>query len=143
MNKLFSRIDWRCVTLVAVFALLAAGITQADEDKGPDAASRAEIHYLIGQMRDSECRFNRNGIWYKPERAAEHIETKYRKLLEMGMVDSTEQFIARAASESSMSGKPYRVRCGEAKPVRSSAWFEAQLEEYRASHPAPTTQQTG
>ena len=127
------------LTTAAVFALTAgaAHAGKSNDSEVPDAEARAEIHYLIGQMRDSDCRFNRNGIWYKPERAADHIESKYEKLLKMGLVDSTEQFIERAASESSMSGEPYRVRCGDARPVHSGQWFEAQLMEYRASHPAP------
>lgn len=138
MNKHRPTRSWQRITMTAACAILVAGFAQAGHPgNGPDAASRAEIHYLISQMRDSDCRFNRNGIWYKAERAAAHIESKYEKLLKMGLVDNTEQFIERAASESSMSGKPYRVRCGEAKPVHSGEWFGEQLREYRAAHPAP------
>ena len=130
--------------LLSACALLAFTATTAQAggepgSEGPDAASRLEIQHLIEEMRGSECRFYRNGIWYGSDRAARHIESKYEKLQEMGAVNSTEQFIARAASESSMSGKPYRVRCGDAKPVPSGEWFNTQLREYREAHPAPVT----
>ena len=38
----------------------------------------------------------------------------------------------RAATESSVSGKPYLVRCGGAQPVPSQSWFNDKLKDLRA-----------
>ena len=48
------------------------------------------------------------------------------------MVSSTEQFIERAATKSSMSGKPYQVQCNNQKPVASSLWLRSELQVLRA-----------
>ncbi len=50
--------------------------------------------------------FQRNGSWYDGSDARAHLQRKYDYLLKKGMVDSAEQFIERAASQSSMSGNP-------------------------------------
>jgi len=49
-----------------------------------------------------------------------------------GLVGDADGFIARAASESSASGKPYLVKCGDAQPVHSGEWFRAELARFRA-----------
>ena len=46
------------------------------------------------------------------EGIGEHLQRKYDYLLKKSLVDTSEQFIQRAASKSSVSGKPYRVKCG-------------------------------
>ena len=49
------------------------------------------------------------------------------------MVQTTEQFIERAASRSSMSGEPYLVKCGNGAPVQSGQWLGFQLQDARAA----------
>ena len=90
-----------------------------------------EIRYLFDYLKNSGCEFNRNGKWYNSEEAVKHINKKYQYLIKKGLVNSTEQFIERAASASSMSGKPYLVRCGEAKPAKCSVWFKSELTRFR------------
>jgi hypothetical protein len=90
-----------------------------------------ETQHLFGHIKNSECRFNRNGKWYNAEEAMEHINNKYNYLVKIGLINSTEQFIERAASESSMSGKPYMIKCGEGEPVKSSVWFKRELMNFR------------
>ena len=92
---------------------------------------RTEIRHLFGYLKNSGCEFNRNGKWYNAEEAVKHIDKKYQYLIKKGLVNSTEQFIDRAASESSMSGKPYLVRCGDAEPAKCSVWFKSELARYR------------
>jgi Family of unknown function (DUF5329) len=48
-------------------------------------------------------------------------------------VETTEQFIERAASSSSTTGQPYRVQCGNSAPVQSGTWLLSQLQAMRAS----------
>ena len=60
-----------------------------------------------------------------------HLEMKYRYLLKGNQVGSAENFIERAASESTVSGKPYQVRCDHNTPVTTAEWFTAELLRYR------------
>ena len=90
-----------------------------------------EIQHLFDHLKNSDCEFNRNGKWYNAEEAVEHINNKYQYLIKKGLINSTEQFIDRAASESSMSGKPYGVKCGQSEPIESSVWFKRELTNFR------------
>jgi hypothetical protein len=111
----------------AVATLLGACTALA----APSPAAREEIEYLLAQLAASPCEFQRNGKWYSAADAAKHIRRKYDYLLEKDLVDTTEQFIERAGSESSRSGKPYLVRCAGGAPVQSSAWLTEELQRYR------------
>ena len=93
-----------------------------------------EILHLFEYLAKSNCEFNRNGVWYDPEKARKHIEKKYRYLSKIGLINSAEQFIDRAASQSSMSGKSYLVRCGQST-VPSSTWFSNELKRFRDAYP--------
>ena len=93
-----------------------------------------EIVHLLAYLEDSNCEFNRNGTWYSTYKAVKHIEKKYRYYMKKGLINSAEQFIDRAASQSSMSGKPYLVRCGNSRPVESSTWFTEELKRFRETY---------
>jgi len=97
----------------------------------PDAVAKREIAHLFAYLEGSGCSFCRNGDWYESREAAAHLDRKYRYLLNKGLVATAETFIERAATGSSMSGKPYLVRCGRDEPVESAAWFTAELKRYR------------
>ena len=96
-----------------------------------------EIERLFKALEASGCEFNRNGSWYDGQRASDHLRRKYDVLLEKGPVTSAESFIDLAASNSSMSGKPYLVRCGKSAPVQSRSWFLARLAELRKASARP------
>jgi len=112
-------------------ALLILALAQPMAWGAPSKADGEEIEHLISYLAASDCTFNRNGTWYSGQRAAEHLRTKYDYLLKKGLVTTAETFIERAGSASSMSGKPYLVRCGDAAPVESRAWFLAELARFR------------
>lgn len=97
----------------------------------PDAVTRAEVAHLLEYLESSGCQFQRNGSWYPPARAASHLNQKYGYLLKKGLVSNAESFIERAASESSASGKPYSVKCGDAAAVPSATWLRAELQRFR------------
>ena len=117
--------------LVALALALAPGIAGA----APSADARREIAQLIGSLDGSQCQFQRNGSWYGPADARSHLQRKYDYLLKKDMVDSAEQFIERAASQSSMSGKAYRIRCPGQPEQTSAAWFGARLQSLRQRTP--------
>jgi hypothetical protein len=90
-----------------------------------------EVGHLFSYLRDSGCSFNRNGSWYTGGEAVDHLRKKYEYLESKGMITSAEDFITRAASESSTSGKPYLVRCGNSDAVPSGTWLSRELARYR------------
>lgn len=101
----------------------------------PGAQARQEIAGLIASLDGSACQFQRNGSWYGPADARSHLQRKYDYLLKKDMVDTAEQFIERAASQSSMSGKAYRIRCPGQPEQTSAAWFGARLQALRQRTP--------
>lgn len=96
---------------------------------------RAEIDALLARLQAPGCEFNRNGSWYGGAEARSHLLRKLEAIEGRGTVQNTEQFIQLAASGSSISGKPYLVRCGAAAPVESRQWLTEQLALVRG--PAP------
>jgi hypothetical protein len=113
--------------LVLTAALLAAGGALA---KAPEA-TQAEVARLMTAVEKSQCKFNRNGTWYDAKAAREHLEQKFAYLDKKDLVTTTESFIERGASTSSMSGKPYQMQCGSGKPVTSAEWLTGELKRYR------------
>ena len=118
----------RIALLLSLFAAVSIALAWA----APSAATRAEIVGLLDALSVSGCRFQRNGSWYDATEARAHLQRKYDYLLKKSQVDTTEQFIERAASRSSMSGCAYRVKCGGTEQD-ASAWFELQLIRLRDS----------
>lgn len=96
------------------------------------AAARGEIDSLLWRLAVSGCEFKRNGSWHTAEEAQAHLRRKLDYLEKKSAVASTDQFIQRAATKSSMSGKPYQVRCGNQARVPSSRWLRTELQKLRA-----------
>jgi len=119
------------LTVLVVFvALLWPGMASS---QAPAGATAREIEQLFSVLEHSNCQFYRNGSWYSAKKASAHLRRKYDYLLKRGRVESTESFIDLAASKSSMSGKPYLVKCGNAAPTESKDWFTKKLLDARAS----------
>ena len=112
-------------------ALLAAPLAHA----APGPQAQREIAQLIGSLDGSQCRFQRNGSWHDAAEARAHLQRKYDYLLKKDKVDSAEQFIERAASQSSMSGKAYRIQCPGQAEQTAAAWFGARLQALRQRTP--------
>lgn len=99
----------------------------------PTEQARREIRELMDGLSASQCQFQRNGKWHQPPEARAHLQRKYDYLLKRDLVDTAEQFIERAASRSSISGRAYRVRCPGQPDSDASAWFMARLNALRGS----------
>ncbi|MFW2366921.1 MAG: DUF5329 domain-containing protein [Desulforhopalus sp.] len=117
------------VTVMVAVLLSLCGFAAGGEEQ----TFQDEVDQLLSFLENSECEFNRNGTWYDGSKAVDHIKRKYNYLLKKNLVDSTESFIDRAATKSSMSGKAYQVRCGSGQPVESAVWFRAELNKMRAN----------
>jgi hypothetical protein len=91
-----------------------------------------EIEQLLAALGGSGCRFYRNGSWYSAPDAQAHLIKKYEYLRKKKLLGSPEDFIAKAGTESSRSGEPYRVQCGQQDAVPSAAWLQAALRRLRS-----------
>lgn len=100
------------------------------------ASARMEVDALLARLQSSGCEFNRNGSWYAGAEARAHLLKKLEVLEGKDMVQTAEQFIERGAATSSMSGKPYLVRCAGKAPVESAKWLTAELQAVRAARAA-------
>jgi len=97
---------------------------------------QVEVNYLLSYVETSGCSFYRIGSWYDGAQARAHLQTKYDYLARRKRIASADDFIDKGASKSSISGKPYKIRCGTAAEVESGQWFHEVLARFRAAAPA-------
>jgi hypothetical protein len=119
------------ITGVRIFALAFFVSAAAAGAPGPDA--QREISHLLQYLEASKCAFYRNGSWHSSLEARAHLEEKYRYLQNLSLVSSAEDFLARAATGSSISGEPYQVRCDGQPAIGSAQWLRIELMRYRSA----------
>ena len=112
----------------AMLCLLATAAAEAV----PATSVQMEVNFLLGFIEGSGCDFQRNGTWHNSVAAQVHLRDKYRYLVARDLVDTTEQFIERAASQSSLTGQPYQVRCRGGPTISSKQWLNDELTHLRA-----------
>lgn len=120
----------RAVGLVTILVCSVAAAAAT-----PSARTRVELDSLVAALRNSGCSFERNGTWHAAGAAADHLQKKREYLQGKGRIASSEDFIRLGATGSSMSGKPYLVRCPDAPVVPSRTWLERRLAALRARVP--------
>ena len=113
-------------TIAAAFVLMVLAMPAARADP-----LRDEIAHLLDFIRSSSCTFIRNEEEHSGKAAADHIEDKYDYYRDE--IKTVEDFIERAASRSSMSGKPYQVRC-DGKTMPAADWLRGEHANYQATH---------
>jgi len=122
--------------MLRIVILVLATLASANATRVVAASpADAEITYLLGYLEHSSCTFYRNGSWYDASRARAHVETKYHYLQQRGQANTAEEFIARAASSSSFTNRPYRVKC-DGIEVSSAEWLSAELQRLRKAEAA-------
>jgi hypothetical protein len=114
--------------LIAAGIGLTAVVLDAQAQTPPQATQ--EINSLLDFVEHSECRFVRNGSEYPGPQARAHLEKKLEYLEEQNRVNSAEDFIELAATQSSMSGLAYEVRC-PAGVQPASLWLKTELQRQR------------
>ncbi|MEN6584723.1 MAG: DUF5329 domain-containing protein [Sulfuricella sp.] len=97
----------------------------------PPLNVQIEVNFLLGYVEGSGCEFYRNGTWSDSKAAQTHLRDKYKYLMARNLVNSTEDFIERAATESSFTGQPYAVRCPGGAIVPSNQWLRYELVRFR------------
>ena len=118
----------RTVLIALVVCLIPAAVNSY-ADVPP--AQKPEVEYLLGLVKTSACKFERNGKLYDGEKAYGHIKEKYEYFSDR--ITSTETFIEYAATKSMMSGKYYLIRCAGKEPEKTGDWLLKELKEYRES----------
>jgi len=116
------------LTMATAAAMLSATQALAGQDA---TSTKREVAQLLDFVAQSDCQFNRNGTWYDAKKARVHLQEKYDYLDHRGKIPNAEAFIDLAATKSSMSGKPYQVRCGNGQVLTSSAWLSNELKQLR------------
>ncbi len=99
----------------------------------PPPGVQAEVGLLLDYIDGSGCEFYRNGSWHDSKAAQAHIRDKYNYLAERDLIDTTEDFIDKAATKSGLSGQVYLVRCNGGAPVASAQWLRDELVHLRAA----------
>jgi len=116
----------KALALMLGFCIALAGRAE------PTASARREIDHLLRFIEESGCEFNRNGTWHDAKAARAHVLTKYEFLLGQDRINTSEDFIEKAATKSSvLFGQPYTVKCDGDEPLRSSQWLTGELARYR------------
>jgi hypothetical protein len=87
----------------------------------------------MGFIGDSGCEFYRNGSWHDSKAAETHLREKYAMLAASDRIRSSEDFIEQIATKSSLSGRPYQIRCGGGEAVTTNQWLYGVLARFRAS----------
>jgi hypothetical protein len=122
----------RCLATFLAVASLAFASTAAIA--APSATVRTpaqEIDALIQRVSAARgVAFIRNGTEYTAQDAATHLRRKLNAA--KGKITTPEQFIAKLGTQSSMSGKPYRVRLANGREMDSATWLNALLRDVRA-----------
>jgi hypothetical protein len=97
----------------------------------PPQSVQVEVSFLLGFIEGSGCDFYRNFFWHDSKAAQAHLRVKYKWLAARNLINTTEDFIERAATESSISGQAYQVRCSGSAVVSSKQWLQDELVRLR------------
>ena len=93
------------------------------------ASTQDEINHLLSFVASTDCKYERNGTMHTGAEAVEHINKKYDYYSDD--ITSTEDFIEYSATKSKMSGKYYKIHCGNSAPIKSQKWLLTELQAYR------------
>lgn len=111
-------------SLALVFSFLP-GESRADVPE----AQKPEVQHLLAYLKNSGCSMERNGSKHDAREAVEHIQKKYDYYRDD--IKTTEDFIERSASRSSLSGRAYHVLCPGEEARPTADWLKEELERYR------------
>lgn len=121
------------IAFIGGLALVLASFLSHAAIAAPPETAVKEIDHLLARVAESGCEFYRNGIWYKGNLGQVHLRDKYEWLVRKDMISAASDFIDKAASQSSMTGLAYKVRCKGQKDMLSKQWLTDELMRYRAT----------
>lgn len=120
----------------AVTALFLAAVPAMAAAPAPRV--QQEVRALLDAIATSPCQFQRNRSWYDGAEARAHLQKKYDYLVANNLVATTEEFIERGATASSISGTAYQIRCPGASTVDSAVWLRQKLAGLRRQGGTPS-----
>ncbi|MEA1982351.1 MAG: DUF5329 family protein [Campylobacterota bacterium] len=92
-------------------------------------ANDKEIQHLLSYVKNTECKYIRNGSSHNGHKAVKHIQRKYDYFKDD--IKTTEDFIRLSATKSTMSSSPYYIECKNKQKVESSKWLLEELVRFR------------
>ena len=98
-----------------------------------------KIDYLLNQVEHFEGVFIRNGEEHPPKKARNHLEFKMNQARKMfwffgpSSEMTAKNFIDKIASESSSSGKIYKIKHKNGKVQTTKEWLQEKLEKFNPS----------
>ncbi len=90
---------------------------------------KVEIVHLLAYVKNTSCKYIRNGEAHDGVAAAQHIQNKYDYYKDD--IHSAEEFIKYSATKSTVSGSKYYIECSGSSRVESAQWLLAELDRYR------------
>src|SRR5664279_5740197 len=99
---------------ILMVGLILVSIVRAE----PPVNVQREVNFLLSYIGSSGCEFYRNGTWSDSKTAQTHLRDKYNYLVARNQINTTEDFIERAATESSLSGQSYLSLIHISEPTR-------------------------
>ncbi len=113
----------KIIRFLVVLLVILSNAAYADTQK--------EIAHLLDFVANTACKYERNGTIYGGIEAHGHIKRKYQYFIDK--IKSAEDFIKYSATQSTMSGRKYKILC-ENMPVQNSAdWLLEELKYFRQS----------
>lgn len=120
-----SRLLTSCLTLV----LLSTSVSLPAGEKTLTEKEKIEaLLKHVGELK--EAKFVRNGTEYDAATAAKFLRGKWDANADE--IKTAVDFIERAASESSTSGKPYLIRMKDGKEIKSGEYLRVELKKIEA-----------
>jgi hypothetical protein len=130
-------IGWALLCRAIGVALIGLGVGSFVAMAGSPTVAPIEVEHLLSAVANSGCEFYRNDKWYDSLKASAHLRDKYTALVALGRVVTAIDFIEKAATKSSLSGRPYLIRCAGGEPVPTNQWLREALERYRRCTASP------
>jgi len=125
--------NWPALSRRVAIACSVLAVLSGAHAADLSTVAQKEITQLLERIESSNCSFGRNGDWYPPAEARKHLQMKLDYMVKRNMLGTTEEFITKAATASSVSGEAYQIRCGAQAPVPSATWLTAELKRIRSS----------
>lgn len=114
---------------IASVLLIVSVVLVAPVHADVSDTQRPEVEHLLLFVLQSDCEIDRNGSLHNGVDAHKHMRKKYRHFRDE--IDSTEAFIAKSASRSELSKKPYHVVCPDQARITTQQWLHNELKRFR------------
>jgi len=114
--------------IVLLATTLLVGVVQGDL---PQTESQ-KIEMLIRHVESlTDFKFIRNGVEYDAKAAGQFLRGKWKT--QEATIKTASDFIEKVASVSSTTGKPYLIKLGDGKEIKSAEYLAAELKKLESA----------